>query len=106
VSTLDLPRAQGENARTPKISNVRIVNRRSLVASFDIELPPGLVIHDGLLLESHGRRWIGLPSKPYQTKDGRSGWTPLISFASAEARDAFQGSILPLAEAAVFGGAQ
>jgi hypothetical protein len=55
--------AQGENAHTPKIKNVKRVNKNSLIAAFDIEFPTGFVIRRATLLERQGQRWIGLPEQ-------------------------------------------
>jgi hypothetical protein len=96
ITTIDAF-AQGENAHTPKIKNVRRVNKNSLIAAFDIEFPTGFVIRRAMLLERQGQRWIGLPEQ--------SPWQPIFGFATREARDRFQSAILPIAEAAVFGGA-
>jgi hypothetical protein len=88
---------------TFSISNSKVIRRNSLVGSFDLALPSGLIIRGALLMESHGKRWINLPSKPYQKEDGSQGWFPLVDFSSREVRARFQAAVLPLAENALLG---
>jgi hypothetical protein len=88
------------------IFNPKVIRKNSLVGSFDLELPSGLIIRGALLMESHGKRWINLPSKPYQKEDGAQGWFSFVDFASKEIRDRFQAAVLPLAETALLGGQQ
>jgi len=79
-----------------QITNAKIIGKKSLVGSFDLEMPSGLIVRGALLLESGGRRWINFPSKEYQKQDGTKGYFPLLEFASREISDRFQAKVLPL----------
>jgi hypothetical protein len=78
------------------ITNAKIIGKKSLVGSFDLELPSGLIIRGAMLFESNGRRWVNFPSKEYQKQDGTKGYFPLLEFASREISDKFQAKVLPL----------
>jgi hypothetical protein len=63
--------------------------RNTLKGFFDLELPSGLIIHDCMLHEKNGKRWVGLPARPYQ-KDGKTEYARILGFDSAEAHARFQ----------------
>jgi hypothetical protein len=54
----------------------------------DLELQPsGLIVHGCTLIESNGRRWVHLPARPQNQKDGspvidrktgKPAWAPII----------------------------
>jgi hypothetical protein len=90
--------------KLPSIINLKAIRKNSLLCAFDVVLASGLVLKGVMLHDSHGKRWIGLPSKPYEI-DGQQKWAPLIDFVSPEVKERFQSSVLPLAESAFFGGA-
>lgn len=46
------------------------------------------------LHESNGKRWIGLPAKPYDKGDGTQGWARMIDFPEREDYLAFQNAAL------------
>ena len=50
-----------------------------------------------------GKEWVGLPAKPYETKNGETAWQPIIEFTEGakEARDQFQEGALAAIHAAV-----
>jgi hypothetical protein len=86
-----------------KITNAKLLNRKSLVGSFDLEMPSGLIVRGALLFEKDGRRWVNFPSKEWTKQDGTKGYFPLLEFASREIGDKFQKQVLPLAEEALLG---
>jgi hypothetical protein len=63
----------------------------------DLALDSGMIIHDALLMESNGKRWVNLPGKPQLTKDqqvkrgddGKIAYTPVLSIPDRARRDAF-----------------
>jgi hypothetical protein len=63
-------------------------------------MPSGLIIRGVMLMESHGGRWVSLPSKPYQKPDGTQSWIPFADFTSGEVKERFNSQVLPIAEAA------
>lgn len=63
----------------------------------DLLLDSGLTLHDCTVMESNGRRWLGLPSKPQldagknvkRAADGKVAYTPCVSIGDRKRRDAF-----------------
>lgn len=53
----------------------------------------GLEIRDATLHEKGGKRWIQLPSKPYE-KDGKTLWTAIVDFYDKSRADQFQKAAL------------
>lgn len=80
------------------ITNAKVIRKNSLVGSFDLELPSGLVVRGAMLFEKNGRRWVNFPSKEWTKSDGTKGYLPLLEFATREIADNFQRQVLPLAE--------
>ena len=80
-----------------KIFNTRGVSKGTLVGTFDLALPSGLLIYSAMLhRHSGGKTWIGFPSKEWLNGDKRA-FSPLIGFSDLESRERFQGQVLPLA---------
>jgi hypothetical protein len=82
------------------ISNAKVIRKNSLVGSFDLEMPSGLIVRGAMLFEKNGARWVNFPSKEYQKQDGSKGYFPLLEFASREISDKFRDKVLPLANEA------
>jgi hypothetical protein len=81
------------SAHTPPpitVLNFRKYEKNTLRAVFDLQLASGLVLRGCMLHQSHGRQWIGLPSKPYTGADSSQRWQPIVDFANAEKRRKFQ----------------
>lgn len=51
---------------------------------------PGLEIRDATYHMSNGKRWISLPSKPYQDKDGSTKYSYILAFPDKKIYAAFQ----------------
>ncbi len=82
------------------VSKPRILRKNSLVGTFDLHFPSGLILHGAMLLEKGTRRWVGFPSKEWLKSDGSKAYTPLLEFANREIADKFQAEVLPIAEQA------
>lgn len=54
----------------------------------------GLEIRDMTLHEKNGKRWIQLPSKPYQKDDGSQGWSYIVKFYHEARGKQFQKAVL------------
>jgi hypothetical protein len=73
----------------------------------DLALDSGMVIHDAMLLESNGKCWVNLPSKPQldANKNPRMGdngkplYTPIISIPDKARRELFSANALSAIEA-------
>jgi hypothetical protein len=77
------------------VTNPRRIDSGSLVGSFTIELPSGIIIHDAKLFEKGTSRWIGLPSREYTKNDGTKGYFPVVEFRDRETSDKFKDAVLP-----------
>ncbi len=83
-----------------KITNFRRVAKNTLRAIFDLHLPSGLIIRGAMLHENSGRRWIGLPARPYEGADGAQCWAAFIDFTDRDVRNRFMTAALAVAEEA------
>jgi hypothetical protein len=88
------------------ISNPKLLRRNSLVGSFDLQMPSGLIVRGAMLFEKAGKRWVSFPAKEWTKQDGTKGYSPLLEFASREVADRFQAQVLPLVEEALLGATQ
>ncbi len=52
--------------------------------------PPGLVVNDICLHEKGGRRWLSFPAKPYQDKEGKQQWWPIVEIEDKAVLRRFQ----------------
>jgi len=91
----------GPSGAAFRITNARRLDKNSLIGAFDLHMPSGLILRGVMLLESHGKRWIGLPSREWLKEDGGKGYAPIIEFASRDVAERFQALVLPLAERAL-----
>jgi hypothetical protein len=63
----------------------------SLQGFVTLELPSHLVIKDcAYHCREDGRRWIGLPGKPFTKQDGTTSYVNILDFSSKEAKNKFQ----------------
>ena len=85
-------------------SNWRAVAKGALLGFLDLELQPsGLILRGCSVMETHGRRWIGLPAKPQidaegrhrkDPKTGKPAYSPCVEIADKDARARFQEAAL------------
>jgi hypothetical protein len=80
------------------VTNPRLLNKGTLIGSFDLETPWGIKVIGAMLFEKEGKRWIHFPSKEWVKQDGTKGYFPLLEWIDQEARGKFQKEVLPLAE--------
>jgi len=84
---------------------LRRFEKNTLRAFVDLELSRvGLVLRDCTWHQQPGgKEWVGLPAKPYETKNGETAWQPIIEFAEGakEARSQFQEGALAAIHAAI-----
>jgi hypothetical protein len=64
--------------------------KNSLRGFFTAILPSGLVIHDLMLHERDGARWIGFPAREWKDAQGEKQYARFIEFSSRAATDRFQ----------------
>jgi hypothetical protein len=77
------------------IKNLKPFEKNTLRAFFDVELPSGMVLCGCTLHEKEGRRWIGLPAKPYTKDDGSQSWVKIVDFAGRDKAAQFRDLVLP-----------
>jgi hypothetical protein len=73
-----------------KALNLRRCQKGSLLAFLDLELPSGLILRGCTLHDSDGRKWVGLPGKPYKDAAGKDVWANIIDFRDRSTRNNFQ----------------
>jgi hypothetical protein len=83
------------------VSNPKLLNKNTLIGSFDLTMPSGLVVRGAMPFEKSGKRWVGFPSKEWTDPSGVKKYFPLLEFASRDVADKFQAQVLPLAEGAL-----
>jgi hypothetical protein len=81
----------------------RPITSGSLRGFFDLQLASGIRIHDCMLHERDGSRWVGLPGKAQIDADGRQridpatgkrAYTPVVTIPSSEIREKFRSAAL------------
>src|SRR5262249_29889193 len=85
MSTNTKPAVAGGGHRTVTVSNWKPLPDGSLRGFLFVTLPSGLIIHNCQLLETNGRRWIGLPAHRTQCADGSIKYQPLVEFSTKRA---------------------
>ena len=78
-------------------TNPRRVEKNTLRGFFDLELASGLVLKGCALHLSHGKYWIGLPARPFETPEGAKSWAPVVDFRDRSTKDKFQALALAAA---------
>ena len=87
-------------------SDFRPMAKGALKGSVVLTSPSGLVLKDCAVMNSNGRLWIAPPARPQidregrvrKGENGRTLYTPIIDFASKEARDRFQAAAVAAVE--------
>jgi hypothetical protein len=72
-----------------QIRDWRPHQKETLVAFFSIVLPSGLIIRDCRLHKKGDRRWIGMPTKTFESQGERK-FTPTVDFLDREVENNFQ----------------
>lgn len=67
----------------------KALERGSMKGFLSLSLPSGMVIHEIMLFEKEGKRWIGLPSRPFEKKDGTKAYNAIVEFPDRDRRDKF-----------------
>jgi hypothetical protein len=77
------------------ISNIKPINKKSLVCSFDLDMPSGITIF-GMLYHrmDDGRRWPAFPGMPYTAKDGEKKYSLVVQIKDRAKSDKFQAAVL------------
>jgi hypothetical protein len=67
--------------------------KNTLLGFLDVRLASGLVIRRITVHEKGGRRWIGLPARPYETS-GSTSWIAVVEIPERETRERFERLVL------------
>lgn len=92
------PAGASGGSRTITVCNWKPLNNESLRGFLTLTLPSGLAIHNCQLLETGGRRWVGLPARQFLTADGKTHYQPIIEFTTRKARRNFERAALEAVE--------
>jgi hypothetical protein len=86
--------ASGNSVSAPgtqaRILGFKPFEKNTLRGFFDIELASGLILRGCTLHEKNGRRWVGLPAKPYGTDTGAQSWAAIVDFRDKRTAARFQ----------------
>jgi hypothetical protein len=85
-----------------KCTKFTSLERGALKGFADLALDSGMIIHDALVMESHGKRWVNLPAKPQLDadkrakvgEDGKIAYMPVVSIPDRDRREVFSNSAL------------
>jgi hypothetical protein len=81
-------KAPGLNAFSA--SDWKAYEKNTLRGFVTIDLPSGMRIKECTVHEKNGKRWIGLPGKPWIKSDGTTGYVSILDFASEETKNRWQ----------------
>jgi hypothetical protein len=88
------PAGAGGGHRRITVSNWKPLEKNGLRGFLTLTLPSGLILNNCQLLETNGKRWIGLPSQRFQLKEGSIGYVPIVEYATRRAWKQFQAEAL------------
>jgi hypothetical protein len=82
-----------------EVSNYKRINVGALLGSFDVTIPEwGLTIHECKLFEKDGRKWVGFPSRQYETAKGEKKRVEYVNL-NKESKSRFDAGCLKKLEA-------
>jgi hypothetical protein len=68
--------------------------KNTLRGFFTAALPSGLVIHDCMLHERNGARWIAFPGREWKDAQGNRQFSRFVEFSSRRAAGRFRDAVL------------
>jgi hypothetical protein len=81
------------------IADWRPHSKNTLRGFFTAVLPSGLVLHDLMLHERNGARWVGFPSREWKDAEGNRQFACLIDFSSRATANRFREQVLDALDA-------
>src|SRR5262245_65764515 len=88
------PGVESAGHRGISIRDCRPHSKNTLRGFFTARLPSGLVLHDLMVHERDGARWIGFPGREWVNARGEKQYARFIDFASRVAGDRFRDAVL------------
>ena len=80
-----------------QVSNLKMINKGALVASFNLELPKlGMTIRNCSFFSTSTKRWISMPGKSYE-KNGEKKFFSFV-YIEKEKMESLTRQVLPLVE--------
>lgn len=77
-----------------KVSNYKELNHGCLQGCFDVDIEEvGITIRECKFFEKECRKWIGMPSRQYQAKDGTTKHTDCVILEKSK-QQAFEKAVL------------
>ena len=69
-------------------------SKNTLVGFFSATLPSGLILHDLMLHDRNGARWVAFPSREWKDAQGEKQYARFIEFRDRPAADRFRDAVL------------
>ena len=83
-----------------EITSFREYRKNTLQGFVNLTItPPGIEIRDATLHDKSGKRWIGLPAREYEDKNGQQAWAKIVAFPEDQDHRDFQAAALTAMEA-------
>ena len=76
-----------------KILNFKPRNVGSVVGTFSVEMPSGMLLHECSLMHSGEREWINPPQRQYEV-NGEKKYAKLVDFISRDRKDAWESMVM------------
>jgi hypothetical protein len=76
------------------IAGWKRLQKGTLVGFFSATLPSGMVLHNLMLHERNGARWIGFPGREWTNQAGQQQFAKLIEFRDRATADKFRDAVL------------
>jgi len=80
--------------REPRILEWRPYEKNTLKGFFSVRLASGLILHSLMLHERNDRRWIGYPSREWNSPEGTKQFSPILEFADPNTANRFRDEML------------
>ena len=78
-----------------EIVSFRKFEKNSLIGFCTVKMTTiGLEIRDCAVQQKDGKKWVNLPSKPYEKEDGTTGYSYIIKFTDKDRYFQFQKAVL------------
>jgi DNA-binding cell septation regulator SpoVG len=88
------PAARNGGPKNILITDWKPHQKNTLRGFFSATLASGLVLHDLMLHEKDGERWIGFPSREWTDSQGLKHYARIVEFSSRAAGDRFREAVL------------
>jgi hypothetical protein len=78
-----------------EIVSFRKLEKKTLIGFCTVRLTnAGLEIRDATVHQKDGKKWVNLPSRPYEKEDGFTGYSYIVKFVDKDRYFQFQKAVL------------